>query len=513
MKHFYRLLALFMALCMIFPLSACLGEEAVETTEPPATSAVETTAEKTEPPVEETTEPLSELYSMTPLELIRQANKKTKEYKTYVKTTSVTLDIANVGEQKREMTYMQTENDFSQSTYIDDELYEFIMYSDGKFAIYESILGNKGFSTDLKHDLGYELLFGEKPPKSGNLIFDFEGMRCFEGGIVSYTDEGFTVAIGLSEKGISEFITKIRTNIHDHYVVENPNIVVLLDKDGNIDNVSFDANITITRNGKDIRMAMSASSALENINESIAVEAPEGLNFFNFSSVDKFEQSYAAISYPFDRVYNDGADFYFKNTLYIDIVENDRADLLLQREASGLYDAEKGISLYSDIKLKGEGSHEEYHYYMDRDMAYHVDNAGKVEFVPDMSGEDLYNEALRGMFFGYVGDFSAKGSISSSSKFEGYEYEAFPSDEAIKTLTDYYLKLCSIDPASCDEITASGSTVFTAPSKNQAISGFRIYLTIKIKSGNREYSLNIKDRWSIGTDGGNFIGIPGFDEK
>ncbi len=513
MKHFYRFLALLMALCMIFPLSACLGGEAEETTEAPSTSAEETTAEETATPEEETTEPLSELYSMTPLELLRYSNKITKDYKTYVKVTSVTLDIADVGLEQREIVYMQTENDFSQTTHIDDELYEFIMYSGGKFAIFESIMGNKGFSTDLKHDLGYELLFGEKPPKSGELIFDFEGMRCFEGGIVSYTDEGFTIGIGLSEKGISEFITRIRTNIHDHYVVENPNIVALLDKDGNIDTVSFDADITITRNGKDIKMAISASSTLENINESITVEAPAGLNFFNFSNVEKFEQSYAAISYPFDRVYNNGANFYFKNTLYIDIVENNRADLLLQRDASGLYDAKKGISLYSDIKLNGEETHEEYHYYMDRGMAYHVDNAGKVEFVPGMSGEDLYDEALRGMFFGYVGDFSAKGSISSSSKFEGYEYEAFPSDEALKKLSDYYLKLCGIDPASCNEITASGSTVFTAPSKNQAISGFRIYLTIKIKSGNREYSLNIKDRWSIGTDGGNFVGIPDLDQK
>ena len=38
---------------MIFPLSACLGEVAEETTAPPATSAEETTAEETAPPEEE----------------------------------------------------------------------------------------------------------------------------------------------------------------------------------------------------------------------------------------------------------------------------------------------------------------------------------------------------------------------------------------------------------------------------------------------------------------------------
>ena len=70
-----------MAFCIIFPLSACFGEEAEITIEPPLTSAEETTAEEMLPPEDETTSLYDKLAAMEPLALLRLATKNTETIK------------------------------------------------------------------------------------------------------------------------------------------------------------------------------------------------------------------------------------------------------------------------------------------------------------------------------------------------------------------------------------------------------------------------------------------------
>ena len=106
-KNNKRILSAGLILCMIFPLSACFGEGAEVTTEPPLTSAEVTTAEETFPPEEETTTLYDTLAEMEPLALLRYAAKKTRNYRTYVKTTEVTLNIPKIGESTRETVYMK----------------------------------------------------------------------------------------------------------------------------------------------------------------------------------------------------------------------------------------------------------------------------------------------------------------------------------------------------------------------------------------------------------------------
>ena len=114
MKHFYRSLTLFMALCMIFPLSACLGEEAEETTATPSTSAEETTAEiTTVPPEEVTTSLYDKLAAMEPIALLRQSAKKARNYKSFIKTTEISFDIPDVGKQTKQIVYIKNHDNFS----------------------------------------------------------------------------------------------------------------------------------------------------------------------------------------------------------------------------------------------------------------------------------------------------------------------------------------------------------------------------------------------------------------
>ena len=175
MKHFYRSLTLFMALCMIFPLSACLGEEAEETTAPPSTSAEETTAEETLPPEEETTTLYDKLAAMEPIALLRQSAKKTRNYKSFIKTTEISFDIPDVGKQTKQIVYIKNHDNFSEKLLVDDELQSFIMYSDSIFAFYVSMIGDMGYSAVVENEEQYKKLEGNGPTISNPMLFDFSG--------------------------------------------------------------------------------------------------------------------------------------------------------------------------------------------------------------------------------------------------------------------------------------------------------------------------------------------------
>lgn len=511
MKNFFKLSALLLTIIMLLSLTACRTEGEEITTETPESSAAETTAEQTEP-AEETNEPLSELYSMEPLVLLRYANKLTREYSSYVKTTEVTVDVEGTGPQSREIVYMKNGEDYSQTSFIEDEMESFLMYSGGKFAVLDAAMGRMGYSTTITHELQYKDLMGEDVDKKSGLIFDFEGIGHFSGGIVSYTDEGFIISIDLSEKGKKEFRGEFGYDPSVSYTIGDVAIVAVLNKEGTIESISLDTEITVKKLGAEAKMKLSTISMLSNINEELTVTTPEGVDFFHFEEYAKFYQFYAAAAYPFTRMYTEGAAGGFSNTLYIDIIENDRATLLLSRETKGGYEADKGINLFIESQYSDRKEIDKYYYYIDKGLTYYVDETEKIDIKPDISGADLLGEFLDRMFFAFVGDYNIESGFNFESVHDGYGYHFNMSDEAKEELVDYYLGLCGINRAECDEIkVASGLNIAIAPSKNERVNRFRIYFNIDIKSGNREYSLQIKEWTDLSVGRAVFSELAGLD--
>ncbi len=493
MKHFYRFLALFMAFCMIFPLSACLGEEAEVTTEPPATSAEETTAEETLPPEEETTSLYDKLAAMEPLALLRSATKNTKNYRSYIKSTEITLNYPEVGEISREIVYIKNRDDFSQLTSIDGERDSYLMYSGGELVILDSYMGEMGYAVKIENESQYKKVMGDGPVVKNPALFDFSGNENFADGIVSAGDEGFIVNVDLSEQGKKALISNISGEPNTEYSVSRASVTAWIGRRGEIISVSFDADLTLKRLGKEEAMSFSTHSSLESANEDISIAPPEDMKLYRFDNFDTFYNFYGCLMQNYVKVFNYEQNFAYKNTVYIDKVANNRSTLLYQSETRGRVNYTDGINFTHKVTTGPEKIDQAFYYYVDRQKTYLIENAGEIVERNDVSPQELYEKSLFGFFANFIGNYDPAGGCQIHQNYSEYSYSLTIESETAMELVHKYLELCGYDPQKCKINITGAYNSCSSEKKNEPINRLRIRIFADIECDGEAFELVVND--------------------
>lgn len=482
-------MVLILAFCIIFPLSACFGEGAEETTETPSSSHEETTAEETLPPEEETTTLYDKLAEMEPLVLLRQAAKKTRDYRSFIKTTEITLDIPDVGKQSREIVYTKNGDDYSEKSSVDGEMKSFVMYSGGVFAIYNSMLGRMGYSALVENEQQYDKLEGNGPVISNPLLFDFSGNENFGDGIVSAGDEGFIVNIDLTDRGKDLLVGNIHGEPESEYSVGKAGIVSWIDREGHILSVSFEAELVIKKLGEENPVQLTAYSTLEEVGNDITVSSPAGLEIYNFSSFDSFYDFYARASYNYSRAFNNGQSFSSARTVKIVKVENNKWEQIYNCTIRGIYKQGESVCVVREIKDTDHTvTSERIEYSFDTGKIVHTEFSGAQVERNDISAEGLYDYVLAGLFANFIGDYEP-GELASSKK--SYQFKL--KEERALELAKEYLTLCGYDAEKCEISSINGSVEYEADDEYSEFDYIKIHIGAKVKYEGREFELNVND--------------------
>ena len=489
MKHFYRFLALFMALCIIFPLSACLGEEAEETTATPSTSAEETTAEETLPPEEETTTLYDKLAAMEPIALLRQSAKNTRNYKSFIKTTEISFDIPDVGKQTKQIVYIKNHDNFSEKLLVDDELQSFIMYSDSIFAFYVSMIGDMGYSAVVENEEQYKKLEGNGPTISNPMLFDFSGNENFGDGIVSAGDEGFIVNIDLTDKGKNRLVGNVPGAPESPYTVGKAGIVAWIDREGNIVSISLEAELMLKQLGKEQQIDFRTYSTLERIGEDIQITPPDELSIYQFEKFDTFYDFISKLTYNYYRVVSYGNSFSFSNTIKIKKSDSKKSEDLYNHTVYGRYRADESVGVTHEIYKFGDIAPREYFDYSFADgKIIHTDFDGAKTERNDISADGLYNYVFGGMFGNFIGFYKPDQLLVEKTK-----YTFTLTDEVALEYLKEYLALAGLDADRCEVEFLRQVVAYASDTQNSEIDSVQIFLEVKIKYEGRQFTLTIND--------------------
>lgn len=493
MKHFNRFLALIIAFCMIFPLSACLGEVAEVTTEPPAASAEETTSEEMLPPEDETTSLYDKLAAMEPLALLRLATKNTRNYRSYIKYTEITLNYPEIGEIRREIVYVKNNDDFSQLTSIDGNRDSYLMYSDGELVILDSYMGEMGYAVKIENESQYTKVMGNGPIVKNPTLFDFSGNDNFAGGIVSAGEEGFIVNVDLSAQGRGALINAIAGEPNTDYSVSRASVTAWIDHLGEIISVSFDADLTLKRLGKEAAMSFSTYSSLERTNEDISIAPPDDMKLYRFDNFDTFYNFYGCLIQNYVKVFNYEQNFAYKNTVYIDKIANNRSTLLYQSETRGRVNYTDGINFTHKVTTGPEKVDLAFYYYVDRQKTYLIENAGEIVERNDVSPQELYEKSLLGFFENFVGNYDPAGGCQIHQNYSEYSYTLTIESETAMELVHKYLELVGYDPQKCQINITGAYNSCSSAKKDQPINLFRIRIFADIECDGETFELVIND--------------------
>lgn len=490
MKHFYRFLALFMALCIIFPLSACLGEEAEETTATPSTSAEETTAEiTTVPPEEVTTSLYDKLAAMEPIALLRQSAKNTRNYKSFIKTTEISFDIPDVGKQTKQIVYIKNHDNFSEKLLVDDELQSFIMYSDSIFAFYVSMIGDMGYSAVVENEEQYKKLEGNGPTKSNPMLFDFSGNENFGDGIVSAGDEGYIVNIDLTDKGKNRLVGNVPGAPESPYTVGKAGIVAWIDREGNIASISLEAELMLKQLGKEQQIDFRTYSTLERIGEDIQITPPDELSIYQFEKFNTFYNFISKLTYNYYRVVNYGNSFNFSNKIKITKIENNKWEELYNHTVYGRYRKDESVEVTHEIYKFGDIAPRETIVYSFADgKITHTDFDGAKTERNDISADGLYNYVFYGMFGNFIGYYKPDKLLAEKNK-----YTFTLTDEVALEYLKEYLALAGLDADRCEVEFLRQVVAYASDTQNSEIDSVQIFLEVKIKYEGRQFTLTIND--------------------
>lgn len=489
MKHFFRFLALIIAFCMIFPLSACLGEEAEETTAPPATSAEETTAEETAPPEDETTSLYDKLAAMEPIALLRLATKNTRNYKSFIKTTEISFEIPNSGKQTRQIIYAANGKDYSEEIKINDELQSFVMYSKSIFAFYISMLGDMGYSAEVETEEQYKKLEGSGPTVSNPTLFDFSGNENFGDGLISAGDEGFIVNIDLTEKGKNALVGNIPGAPESPYTVGRAGIVAWIDREGNIVSVSLEAELNLKTLDGEVPIDFRTFSTLENIGEEVEIIPPDELEIYQFQKFDTFYNFINKLYYNYYRIVNYKNSYSFSDQIRITKIEDNKQEDLYNCTVRGSYRYEDSITVSREFyKFNDIAPHESVTCTLADGKITHTDFDGTKTERNDISADGMYDFVFYGMFGNFIGFYEQGALLAEKDK-----YSFTLTEETALEYFKEYLALAELDADKC-EIEILVKTVTYSGAKDSWISNSTIYIEANIKYEGRQFKIAVNDQ-------------------
>jgi len=514
MKHFYRFLALFMALCMIFPLSACLGEEAAETTEPPATSAVETTEEITETIAE--TEEVTQVAEkeISPIQRLRKANTLTKKYKSYVKTTALTIKVDGEEYSDIESVYAVNGEKFSETVLSEDEMISFSMYDGASYTVINTLMGEKGFIVPLDTNEKYKKIMGEDKVTSNKTMFDLAGNNNFEEGIASHNDGQYIISIDLSEDGKEAYYWKMKKVEGIEFQIDKGNIVAVIDVTGEIASVTFTIDIVaIDKESKEeFKISMTNDVTLSNVNEDIEIKAPGEYDYYDILDFDAFYIFYPKLLGYYSKVYDYGYDFGSQNSVTLILKETVKKNPKEQKfvyESMSRHVSDKGINLFLKKNLDGVESTTDYYYDAESGKTYSVENKGELRERHDIGGADLSDWVTELYFSGYRDDIYKK-----SNTFVGQSYpdvyrhfvaieEEVAYEWLIKAAEQFGIKLEK------EDIKLHGAYEYMmSNSKNVPFYEFLTSIWADVTIDGKEYRLEISEKIRCYSRDVNYIEVP-----